>query len=128
MVWGWGLAVARLGGILAMLNLDRGSICVSLRELSDLKLQKQLWLSDGSKNEDVSSFVEAVEQLFTDTGLWDSLLLGETGFGEEAENHLKSLDVLLRKVDARQAPIGIINDPKMEQVRALAKRILNMLG
>jgi hypothetical protein len=111
-----------------MLNLDRGSICVSLRELSDLELQKQLWLSDGSNSQDVSSFVEAVEQLFTDTGLLDSLLLGETGFGEEAENHLKSLDVLLRKVDARQAPIGIINDPKMEQVRALAKRILNMLG
>ncbi len=60
-------------------------------------------LSDGSNSQDVSSFVEAFEQLFTDTGLWDSLLLGKTGLGEEAENHLKSLDVLLRKVDARQA-------------------------
>lgn len=116
-----------VAGVLEMLKLDRDSICVSLRELSDLKLQKQLWLSDGSNNEDVSSFVEAVEQLFTDTGLWDCLLRGETGFGEEAEIHLSSLNALLKKIDARQAPMGIIDDPKMEQVRALAKRILNML-
>jgi hypothetical protein len=107
--------------------IDRVAICDSLRELSDLNLQKQLWLSDGSQGKDVSSFEEAVEELFTDTGLADSLHKGRTGLGREVDNLLRALMLLVGKVNVRQGPLLIIEDPIMVEIRYLASSLLKIL-
>lgn len=111
-----------------MALIDRDAICDPLRELSDVESQRQLWLSDGSQGKDVSSFSEAVEQLFTDTGLSDILRSGPTGLGDSADAILKSLEVILLKVDTHHGPAQTIEDPSMEEVRAMASQLLSILS
>lgn len=100
----------------------------SLQELSNLELQKELWFSDGSNGKDVSSFDEAVEGLFTDTGLSDLLLKGQTGLGEEADTILRLMQSLLPKIDVSHGPKRTIDDPHMIEIRALAGRLLSLLA
>jgi hypothetical protein len=107
--------------------IDRDSISNALRELSDIDVQRTLWLSDGSEGTEVSSFVEAVEQLFTDTGLSDLLGAGSTGLGTELETVLRSLQLSVRNVDVRHGPKSTIDDPLMKDVRAMARQALTLL-
>lgn len=108
--------------------IDRQSVCDALRELSSIEAQKRLWLSTGANNSEVSSFIEAQEQLYTDTGLTHALDGGSTGFSKEVNNLLLKLRTLLKRVDNRQGPIHTINDPSMDAVREIACKILNMLN
>ena len=117
----------RSGG-LQVNNIDRQSVHDALRELSDRELQRRLWLSDGSGDSEVSSFAEAVEQLFTDTGLADSLHAGGTGLGAEADAALGELKMAVRKVGARHGPLQTIDDPAMAKVRTIASRLLGLLA
>lgn len=105
--------------------INRDLIVECLRELSDLKLQRELWLSSGGDR--VSSFVEAVEQLFTDSGLGDELESSATGLGSEAERALALLEKQLAKVNRRQSVLDMLNDPAMQCVRELAYEILKLL-
>jgi hypothetical protein len=99
-----------------------------LNELSDIDEQRRLWLSDGQNGRDVSSFTEAVEQLYGDTGLSDLLEGGKpTGLGRELESGLKELDHLLREVNDNEAPSAVINDPKMSEVRILAAELMKRI-
>ena len=107
--------------------IDRQSVYDAVSELSSIESQKRLWLSTGADNSDVSSFSEAVEQLYTDTGLSDSLHRGTTGFSEGVNDLLVKLEGMLKRVDVRQGPLHTINDPMMNEVRETAGNLLRML-
>jgi hypothetical protein len=97
-------------------------IADSLAELASAQLQRERWLSD--KSAEMSSFVEAVEQLFTDSGLEGALEKGTSGYSKEVELLLGELSKLIAHMDSNKPPIEIINDPKMAQVRAKSSEIL----
>jgi hypothetical protein len=110
-----------------MSTIDRQSVCDALRELSIIEEQKRLWLSTGAHLTEVSSFDEAVERLYTDTGLSAALVSGATGFSEEVNNLLLGLESMLKRVDIRHGPLRTIDDPSMVAVRETARKILNVL-
>jgi hypothetical protein len=105
--------------------LSRELVADALRELSSRELQERLWKSSG--NDEVSSFTEAVEMLFDDSGLGEQLDSHTTGWGAEIESALASLDRSLRRVDARRPPQELIDDPAMEEVRDGAAKALRLL-
>jgi hypothetical protein len=97
-----------------------------LRELSDRALQRRLWLSTGQ--DDVSSYTEAVEQLFTDSGLGDELARRTTGLGSDAEDALVDLRESLTLVDPKLPPGLLIESAEMEMVRRSASAALSVIG
>lgn len=108
-----------------MSYINRGLIVECLRELGSKEFQNRVWRSSGGM---VSSFSEAVEQLFTDSGLSEKLEGRSTGFGSEVEDVLVLLDRQLSKINRNQPVEMLINDPAMEDVRALANRALGGMG
>ncbi len=97
-----------------------------LEELSDEDCQRRLWLSDGLSGE-VSSFAEAYERLFGDSGLGDALEKGVPQLPGELVRRLSSLRKNLDRVDDNRRPQEIIDDPAMIPVRADAAIILQLL-
>lgn len=97
--------------------LNQNLILKCLRELSDRELQLRLWLSSEGE---VSSFTEAVEQLFTDSGLEELLHSRKTGLGAAAEEALLSLEASLDQVNPHLEPQALIDSPQMTKVRKFA--------
>jgi len=98
-----------------------------LQELGDIEIQRRHWNSTGQDGEEVSSFIEAIECLFTDTGLGSALEKGRSGLDEQT---VKTFDELLRvlmKINDDRLPNEIINDPAMEAVRRLAREATALL-
>jgi len=110
-----------------MSTIDRQSVYDALCELGNIDEQKRLWLSTGANGAEVSSFSEAVEQLYTDTGLSDALLCGRTGLSQELNERFRKLNELLKTVNHRHGPSRTIDDPAMIDVRLLANEILQTL-
>ena len=120
-------------------NIDR--ILDALRELSDELEQRRLWLSSGAGGAEISSFTEAVEALFTDSGLshsleqeWRSARGGRAEFGvikpvfdKRTDSLLERLDWLISKVDLGLAPAKLIDSAEMKQVRSQASDLLTIL-
>jgi len=104
---------------------NRNLILECLKELSDRQLQENLWM--GRIPNQQSSFEEAVEGLFTDSGLGDELNKGTTGFSTEVETKLHELERQLGQVEAKGGPTKVINDPAMPRVRDLAAVALELL-
>jgi hypothetical protein len=109
-----------------MNRLNRNLILDCLKELSDRQLQENLWT--GKIPNQQSSFEEAVEGLFTDSGLGDELRKGKTGFSTEAETKLHELERQVAKVDAKGGPTKVINDSAMPGVRDLAAVAFELLN
>jgi len=97
-----------------------------LRELSDRQIQETLWA--GKIPDQQSDFTEAVEVLFTDTGLGSALENHTTGFSRDIESKLEELSVGLKKVQGCGEVSKIINDPAMPHVRDLAAEILTLVA
>lgn len=108
-----------------MNRLNRNLILECLKELGDRQLQESLWM--GRIPNQQSSFVEAVEGLFTDSGLGDELRKGKTGLSSEVETKLHELEHQLAKVDVKGGPEKVINDPAMPRIRDLASVALQLL-
>lgn len=106
--------------------LGREMIVDSLSELASERLQRERWLS--AESIEMSSFVEAVEQLFTDSGLEDALTKGDSGYSQEVELLLIELSKLIAKVGSDRKPIDIIDDPNMLKVREKSTEILRVIG
>ena len=98
-----------------------------LEEWASESEQRRLWLSDGANGSEVSSFAEARECLFTDTGLACELDKRRTVFNSQANALLVELDAALSKIDGDRRPSEIIADGKMEAVRLLAGRLLHLI-
>lgn len=103
--------------------LGRDHVEEALTELADEALQRSLWTS----SESPASFVEAVEQLFTDSALGDALDKG-SAFDPATDDLLRRLNKALRRVDGRRSPEEVIADPLMSEVRALATEALDSLS
>jgi hypothetical protein len=108
-----------------MNRLNPNLILECLNELSDRELQESLWM--GRIPDQQSSFEEAVEGLYTDSGLADELSKGTTGFSTEVETKLHELQRQLAKVQAKGEPTKVTNDPAMPSVRYLAAVIFELL-
>jgi hypothetical protein len=105
--------------------LNKNLIIECLQELSDEKLQQELWLSNGPPF--VGSFTEAVEQLFTDSGLADALDANEMCFDRESDSLLAELRLRIKQVDANSEPLSIISSSNMTVVRDMALRCLTRI-
>lgn len=108
-----------------MKKINRQLVIDCLQELSDRHLQMELWLSSGGDN--VSSFAEVVEQLYTDSGLGDALPTKSSGFGIEVETALSQLRAKLKKLDWQRPPLNLIEDIAMDSIRANASHILQLI-
>jgi hypothetical protein len=93
----------------------------ALTELSDATEQQRLWTSTGPP--EVSSFDEAVERLYTDSGLDLALDDDREVYGEEIDGKLRRLAALLRKIDGRRPPLEVLRDPLLLRVRRDAAEI-----
>lgn len=109
-----------------MSHLNQNLILECLKELSDRQRQEVLWT--GKIPNQQSSFEEAVESLFTDSGLGDELRKGTTGFSTEVETKLRELERQLANVDAKGGPTRVINDSAMSRVRELAAAAWELLS
>jgi len=110
-----------------MSMIDRYAVYESLSELGSIHEQRRLWLSTGANNSEVSSFSEAVERLFTDTGLGNALDAGVSGYPDFIVTRLKELEALLKSVDYHKGPLRTIEDRSMSLVRKLATEILRTM-
>jgi hypothetical protein len=105
-----------------MSPINRHLVEQCLIELSSRTDQLRLWRAVGPP--EVSSFTEAFEQLFTDSGLDDPLHAGATGFGKECEQLLIELETAMRSINMRLNPDALIATPEMDRVRELATKAL----
>ena len=126
-------------GVMLTISIDR--IIDSLQELSDQDEQRRLWLSTGANGAEVSSFVEAVERLFTDSGLSYELERASRAkrggrdpgpdqpvFDERTDSLFGRLLWLTTKIDANRPPHELIDDPVMEQIRVQASDLLTAMA
>lgn len=97
-----------------------------LRELADKAYQQRIWTA--SSGPEISSFTEAVCQLFDDSGLGDELDKSRTVFSAMIDARLRVLGDELVAFDDNRAPSEIIEDPKMEKLRVLARELLDLLS
>jgi len=97
-----------------------------LVEFSSKEVQELLWNKDhGNNGSHMSSFVEAGEGLFGDSGLSNALKEGDTeGINPSAVPLLKELDEKLRLIEYPRPEEQVINDPLMQEVRILAAKLL----
>jgi hypothetical protein len=104
---------------------QRQMVVEALLELSDETLQRRRWLSSGEG--EVSSFTEAVCELFDDSGLGHELDRGRAVFGAEVDDFLRRFGTTLRdlgRLDRSLPPATLIAHPEMVAARAFAKAIL----
>jgi hypothetical protein len=75
----------------------------------------------------MASYEEAIETLFTDSGLGDELERADVVFGGEVDAELRALLTLVQRIDAQRKPIEIIDDPLMAEARERAAAILDLI-
>jgi hypothetical protein len=97
----------------------------ALRELADEAEQRRLWLA--SKGPEVSSFIECVERLWTDSGLGDELDRRHPVYTPEIDEHFRELSAVLHRIDGLRAPKKILRDPSLERARVMATGLLQEL-
>jgi hypothetical protein len=93
----------------------------SLKELSSKEMQIRLWMSDAGE---ISSFVEAVEGLFDDSGLVIALERDRAKFLPDALLLFGKLDEEIGLVDADTPPQRVIESKQMDAVRRTASQLL----
>jgi hypothetical protein len=103
----------------------RSLVVASLKELSDRHLHERFWLAD--REPALSSFPEAIERLFTDSGLAALLTAGRPALGEPADALLREIQEQVTRVNARLGPRGLLDDPAVARIRELACDILALL-
>jgi len=107
--------------------IDVAKLMGCLRELADLEFQRRAWLA--AKGSAVSSLSEMVSQAFDDSGLADSIDADRCPreLDDEAFRALKTLDRAVSKVDQALGPEAQLENPRMEEVRRLARAALDLL-
>jgi hypothetical protein len=107
------------------LSVQITGVIDALQELGDVDIQRRLWNS--AEGDETSSLTEAVERLFTDSGLGSELDKGCTGLNAKTVYILNTLEKALAKVARHRPPNEIIDDPAMDEVRRLAKEAVALL-
>lgn len=95
-------------------------------ELSDLSLQKKLWLNESNDTGLISSYVEVMCRLFDDNDFDD--FVGRTavkiGLSVELISELNILSTLLKNYNEKESDAKIIMDPKWNQIVEQAKKVI----
>lgn len=107
------------------MNVYLNLVREGLAELSDLDFQSRVWT--GETEGVFSTFVECIEQIYTDSGLERELEAGSV-FDHPLDDRLRSLSILVAKIDDRRSPREIIEDPLMKRVRDMAAESLTLLN
>ncbi len=97
-------------------------------ELSDLDLQKKLWLNENNDTGLTSSYVEVMCSLFDDFNFEDFIkkTAKEAGFSTLTINELESLRELLNNYNEKDSDEEIINDPKWKKIVEQAKIVVKV--
>jgi hypothetical protein len=114
------------GGVQVTDKVYDSTILECLRELADKSFQQRVWLA--SSGPEISSFTEATEGLFTDSVLGSELDKQRRVFSETIDAKFSVLHKKLLAIDSQRHPSKIIEDPRMEEVRALATELLDLLS
>lgn len=109
--------------------MNRDLVIDALQELGSRAAQETLWFSDGSNGSLVSSFVEAIERLCTDSGLDGDVESGTAGLDVRFVALYKKLMGVIRKIDHwNRDPRAVIDDESMEDVRAISRTMLDIIA
>lgn len=79
----------------------------------------------GGSVDEVSSFSECVEHLWTDSGLGDALERSEGVYSPLIDEGFRELDEVLTRINGHsRRPSEVLDDPGMERARQLARSLL----
>jgi hypothetical protein len=109
-----------------MINRDVLRWCIE--ELASRDEQERLWL--GRSQNEMSSFEEAVCGVFDDSGLTRAFESGylEKNYSDEFCGKVNELHRAIHSVPEKLRPQEIIDHPRMEKIRILAREMLEMLS
>jgi hypothetical protein len=104
------------------------NIYEDILELSDLELQKRLWLNDHNDTGLISSYTEVNNRLFDDNSfdLFIDKEVFELGFSPALIVELDALRTMLNRYEQKKTDVEIINDPKWSEVSKQASLVINM--
>lgn len=108
-----------------MKNANRELVIDALTELADVNTQRDFWINGRGGQ---SALAEAVETLFTDSGLSELLEDGVIAFSPIIDQKLKLLDVLVAEVPGTHSPSEVVNDERMLPIRELSRELLNLIS
>jgi uncharacterized protein YfaA (DUF2138 family) len=105
--------------------VNKKLILECLKELADKSYQERVWTV--SSGPEISSFTEAVNQLYGDSGLDTSFDKNESVFGKDIDDKLKVFGTALQTIPHRRPPMDLINDDKMIPIRKTAANIASLI-
>jgi hypothetical protein len=105
--------------------VNKKLILERLKELADKSFQERLWMA--SSGPEISSFVEAVNQLYGDSGLDTAFDKNEAVFGKDIDDKLKVFGTALQTIPHKGPPMNIINNEKMIPIRKIAANIATLI-
>lgn len=110
-----------------MTNIILESIYFRLIELSDLVLQRKLWLNQNNDTGLISSYSELMNSLFDDFNFDDFIdqTVYQIGFPDSDVLELNKLRHLLNSYSEKESDIEILNDNEWEKVVKQAKIVVN---
>lgn len=102
------------------------SIYRMIIELSDLSLQRKLWLNENNDTGLISSYTELMCSLFDDFNFDDFIdnRASKIGLSNAAIFELNKLRELLNSYNEKDSDEEIINDPKWKKVVEQAKVVI----
>ena len=103
------------------------NIYKDINELSDLSLQKKLWLNENNDTGLISSYDEVMCRLFDDNGVDDfiDVTASKIGMPDELISKLKKLRSMLNTYQQKETDKEIINDKEWKLIADQAKIILS---
>lgn len=95
-------------------------------ELSDLDLQRKLWLNENNNTGLISSYAELMSSLFDDFNFDDFIdrTSSEIGLSDDTIIELNKLRELLNNYNDKESGEEIINDPEWEKIVEQAKVVI----
>ena len=106
--------------------VDKKRVLDCLNELSDKSYQERVWMA--SSGPEISSYIEAVNQLYGDSGLDFAYSKGEQVFGKDIDDRLKQFGTTLQMMPLNRHPLELIKDQRMIPIRQTAADIANLIG
>lgn len=97
----------------------------ALEILASEARQRYTWFPNAQG--DMSSFIEAVNNVFDDASITDALEDNQIIYDRKVTQALRELDDAVDPVDEYRGEEEIINDPLMQVVREKAARVLELI-
>lgn len=110
------------------MNIILDSIYRDIEEISDLELQRKLWLDTDNSIGRISSFADVINRLFDGNAFEYFLEKEAIGFGldEDLVFELTSLKDMLNNYCEKSTDLEIINDPQWKVIVEKAAQIIKL--